>query len=134
MTFLDSNVFVYFADRRDARKQRIARSILWAAKNSGTYLISVQVLNEFSNVALKKLAMDENDVRAYIDEFANIRTVENRLAWTYSALEIKKRYGIQFYDSLLIAAAEANGCNEILSEDLADGQVYFGVKAINPFR
>ena len=134
MTFLDSNVFVYFADPRDARKQRIARSILWTAKNSGKHLISVQVLNEFSNVALKKLSMDENDVRAYIDEFVNIRTVENRLAWTYSALEIKKRYGLQFYDSLLIAAAQANGCDEILSEDLADGQVYCGVRAMNPFK
>ncbi len=134
MTFLDSNVFVYFADCRDARKQRIARSILWNAKNSGTYLISVQVLNEFSNVALKKLSMDENDVRAYINEFVIIQTVENRLAWTYSALEIRKRYGLQFYDSLLIAAAEANGCDEILSEDLADGQVYCGVKAVNPFK
>lgn len=134
MTFLDTNVFVYFADKRDLRKQRIARAILLAAKNSGTYLLSVQVLNEFANVALKKLGMDENDVIAYVKEFSQIRTVENRLAWTYSALEARRRYGIQFYDSLIVAAAEANGCNEILTEDLADGQIYCGVKAVNPFK
>lgn len=134
MTFLDSNIFVYFADKRDARKQHIARTILWNAKNSGAYLISLQVLNEFANVALRKLNMDENDVRAYIEEFAQIRTVENRLAWTYPALEIRKRYGIQFYDSLILAAASASGCGEILTEDLADGQDYCGVKAINPFK
>lgn len=134
MTFLDSNIFVYFADKRDARKQHIARSILWNAKNSSAYLISLQVLNEFANVALRKLNMDENDVRAYVEEFAKIRIVENRLDWTYPALEIRKRYGIQFYDSLILSAASVCGCDEILSEDLADGQVYCGVTAKNPFK
>lgn len=40
---------------------------------------------------------------------------------------------LEFYDSLLVAAAEATGCDEILTEDLADGQTYCGVKASNPF-
>ena len=41
--------------------------------------------------------------------------------------------GIQFFDSLLVAAAEATGCSEIWTEDLASGQTYCGVKAVNPF-
>ena len=134
MTFIDTNVFVYFVDRRDARKQSIARPILWTAKNSGAHMISVQVLNEFANVALKKLNLDENDVKTYVKEFANIRLMENHLSLTYSALEIRKLYGIQFFDALMLAAAEANGCDEILTEDLADGQTYCGVKAVNPFK
>ena len=36
----------------------------------------------------------------------------------------KEQYGIQFYDSLVIAAAEANGCDIVLTEDLNDGQMY----------
>lgn len=35
---------------------------------------------------------------------------------------------------LLLAAAEANGCDEIWTEDLSDGQTYCGVKAVNPFK
>ena len=50
------------------------------------------------------------------------------------ALEIKGQYGIQFYDALMVAAAEASGCDEILTEDLNDGQIYCGVKAVNPFK
>lgn len=33
-----------------------------------------------------------------------------------------------------LAAAEANGCDEILTEDLTDGQTYCGIRAVNPFK
>ena len=54
MTFLDSNVFVYAVDTRDAEKQKIAKSIVMSARDSAEYVISAQVLNEFSNVAMRK--------------------------------------------------------------------------------
>ena len=40
---------------------------------------------------------------------------------------------LQFYDSLLLATAEANGCDVFLSEDLNPGQIYCGMTAVNPF-
>jgi predicted nucleic acid-binding protein len=80
------------------------------------------------------MLMDETDVIAYLEEFSNVIVVETRLSWSFKALEIKKRYDLQFYDSLIIAAAEASGCDKILTEDLADGQVCCGVKAENPFK
>ena len=45
----------------------------------------------------------------------------------------KQSIALQFYDSLLLAAAESAGCDEFLTEDLNDGQVYCGIKAVNPF-
>ena len=50
MTFIDSNVLVYAVDILDARKQQIAKSIVMGARNSSDYVISSQVLNEFSAV------------------------------------------------------------------------------------
>ena len=50
------------------------------------------------------------------------------------ALEIKSLYGVQFYASLMLSAAESAGCDEILTEDLNDGQMYGSVKAVNPFK
>ena len=55
-------------------------------------------------------------------------------SFTVRALQIQEQYQLQFYDSLLLAAAEANGCTEFLSEDLNDGQIYCGMKAVNPFK
>jgi len=134
MKFLDTNVFVYFVDDRDPVKQARARLIIAESIESPRCMISGQVLNEFANVALKKLALDEDEVRAYVDEFRSIRTVETRTVLTERALELKKLYGLQFYDSLLLATAEANGCDEFLTEDLNDGQSYCGVKTVNPFK
>ena len=92
------------------------------------------MLNEFSNVSLLKLKLTPEETGRFVSVFRMIRSVALECEWTTRALEIKRRYDLQFFDSLLIAAAEANGCDEILTEDLNDGQVYCGVMARNPFR
>lgn len=97
-------------------------------------MISIQVLNEFANIALKKLQLTDDETKAYIEAFKSIGTLRPRVEWTSRALEIRKRYMIQFYDAMLLAAAEAGGCDEILTEDLNDGQLYCGIKAVNPFK
>ena len=134
MKFVDTNVLIYFIDSRNTAKQSIARAVLANAIGSRQYVISAQVLNEFANVALKKLGMTEDEVRQCIEAFQHIHVVFQQSGWTVRALEIRKQYGLQFYDSLMLAAAEFVGCDEILTEDLNDGQIYCGVKAVNPFR
>lgn len=134
MKFVDTNVLIYFIDSRNTAKQSIARAVLANAIGSRQYVISAQVLNEFANVALKKLGLTEDEVRQYIEAFQHIHVVFQQSGWAVRALEIRKQYGLQFYDSLMLAAAEFVGCDEILTEDLNDGQIYCGVKAVNPFR
>ena len=134
MKFIDTNVFVYFVDSRDRTKQAVARAVLVDAIGRRQHVISSQVLNEFANVVLKKLAMTEDEIRRYVEAFQNIVVVYQQRGWTERALEIRKQYGLQFYDSLLLAAAESVGCDEILTEDLSDGQTYCGIKAVNPFK
>ena len=60
--------------------------------------------------------------------------VDGSLALARRALEIREAHGTQFYDSLMLAAAESAGCGEILTEDLNDGQLSGTVKAVNPFK
>jgi len=134
MRFVDSNVLVYAVDPRDAAKQRQAKAIVKAARDQAAYVISAQVINEFASVALSKLGKSKEDVRKFIELFQVIRTVDVRPSWSVRALEIMERYDLQYYDSLLLAAAESLGCDEFVSENLNDGQVYCGIKAVNPFR
>ncbi len=133
MIFLDTNILIYSVDGNESAKQPKAIEIVSRAIDDGGFLISVQVLNEFSNIALLKLKMTVSEVREFISMFSKIKTVPLASAWTDRALQIKESYSIQFFDALLLAAAEANGCNEILTEDLNDGQIYCGVRAVNPF-
>lgn len=103
MTFLDTNVLVYYVDERYPTKCRTASDIVAKAIDNSNYLISAQVLNEFANVAVKKLSMPEYEACEYVKAFMRIMTVDQRADWTCRALEIKKQYGIQFFDSLIIA-------------------------------
>lgn len=134
MKFIDSNVLVYVADDTDAEKQRIARSVVEQAISSTDFLVSTQVLNEFSSVLFKKLKKSDAEVDGFLEVLEGIKATPVLPEWTRRAVWIKGRYGLQFYDSLIVAAAEAGGCTEILSEDLNDGQVYCGIKAVNPFK
>ena len=134
MTFLDSNVLVYAVDARDAGKQKIAKSIVMSARNSTDYVISAQVLNEFSNVAMRKLGKTRAEVMGFAELFKAIRSVPVKSEWTMRALEMMGLYDLQFYDTLLLVAAKELGCDRFLTEDLSDGQTYSGVLAVNPFR
>jgi len=133
MIFLDTNILVYAVDGKYPVKQDVARKIVSSALDSEKFVISAQVLNEFSNIAILKLGMVIGEVRDFISIFRRIRTVPLEPEWTDRALSIKDAYRIQFFYSLLLAAAEANGCDEIWTEDLNDGQFYCGIKAANPF-
>ena len=67
-------------------------------------------------------------------QIERVRPLVPPLALARRALEIRDAHGTQFYDSLMLAAAESAGCGEILTEDLNDGQLYGTVKAVNPFK
>ena len=134
MTFLDTNVLIYSIDGKDPAKQVVAREIVVSAVRGAGFLISAQVLNEFSNIALLKLKLSVEEVRKFVSFFSRIGVVSLESRWTDAALLLKQRYETQFFDSLLLAAAQENGCDEILTEDLNDGQMYGSVKAVNPFK
>lgn len=134
MTFLDTNVLIYSIDGKDPTKQVVAREIVVSAVRGGGFLISAQVLNEFSNIALLKLKLSVEEVRKFVSFFSRIGVVSLESRWTDAALLLKQRYETQFFDSLLLSAAQENGCDEILTEDLNDGQMYGSVKAVNPFK
>lgn len=134
MKFIDTNILVYLVDRQSDYKREVAKKIIASSlRNPEDYLISSQTLAEFSNVCLRKFKMAPSVVMEYLGFFNALRSVSYDVATISRALEIKNEYQLQFYDSLLLATAEANGCDMFLSEDLNNGQFYCGMTAINPF-
>jgi len=128
--FLDTNVVLYAFRQGDARSQRA--EILLAA--GGT--LSVQVLNEFVNVARRKLNKRWEEVRralgilrVFCPDPAPV-TIETH----DRAVQIAERYGYSIFDSLIVAAALERQCEILYSEDLQAGQVIEGrLRVRNPF-
>ncbi|MBS0522318.1 MAG: hypothetical protein JSS04_01685 [Proteobacteria bacterium] len=51
-----------------------------------------------------------------------------------AALVVRGRHRLSYWDSSIVAAAQALGCRELLSEDMNHGQRIGSVKIVNPFR
>lgn len=134
MIFLDTNVLVYASTEQDARKRSIAELLIDESIRNGNGAISFQVLREFANVMFKKFGLAADEVRRTLSIFGDLPRVPESEALLDRGMEIKERYGIQFYDALIVASAEAAGCDTIYSEDMADGAVYGSVHVVDPFK
>ena len=133
MVFLDTNVLVYAAIEQDRRKQTKAAQILMIAKGHDTCAISLQVLREFANVMYHKSDFTHREIREMVRNFQTLPCIADSEEQLFRGMEIKERHGLQFYDALVVASAEAAGCDTIYSEDLSDGAVYEGIRVENPF-
>jgi predicted nucleic acid-binding protein len=100
-------------------------------------MVSVQALNEFTNVARRKLGMTWEEVR---DSLAAIRTLVATVVPTdidthTNGLRIAERHGYGKFDALMIASALRADCTTLWSEDMQHGIVGDGrLRIANPFR
>jgi len=128
--FLDTNVLVY-AFSLDPRAQR-AEALL---AQGGA--VSVQGLNEFTNVARRKLGMSWKEVR---EALAAIRVLCKPVLPVdidthTDALDVAERYGYSIFDALTIATALRAGCDVFYSEDMGERTRIGGrLQIVNPFR
>jgi len=135
LVFVDTNVLIYARDPRDASKRARAGEwirMLWNEQRGRT---SVQVLSEYYDVVARKLARQIRREDAWDD-------VQRFLAWNPQAIDnevlvsargIEERHRLSWWDCLIVAAAQAQGCVLLLTEDMQDGADYSGVRVRDPF-
>ena len=134
MRFFDTNILVYAATKQDARKQKIAIGLLrHALEVNHDGCISSQVVNEFAGIMLSKLKMPTEVVHQFLDVFRPLQACDITYDLVRHALAVRDECQLSYWDSLIVAAAEKCQCHEIVTEDLNDGQLYRGMKAVNPF-
>ncbi|MFL5222648.1 MAG: PIN domain-containing protein [Microvirga sp.] len=127
--FFDTNVLVYAFLSTDPR-HGTARALA-----AGGGVFSVQVANEFVDVARRKMRWEWDDVVAMLAAFrAWFGTPVPLTHETHVlALEVARRRGLRIYDALVLSAAKQAGCRILYTEDLQDGQTIEGVLVRNPF-
>jgi predicted nucleic acid-binding protein len=132
--FLDTNVLVYAYDLSSPGKQSLAKEFVRRAI-AGDGVISSQVLAELSAVLLHKLSppAPAKSVKTILDALNPIKLIAPDADLIRRAVEAHETYHVHFYDGMIIAAAERAGCARLLSEDLNNGQQYFGIPVSNPF-
>jgi predicted nucleic acid-binding protein len=127
--FFDTNVLLYLLSS-DSRKADCAEQAL----SEGGHL-SVQVLNEFANVATRKLNFSWPEVEEFLLQVRSVCTVAPLTIDTHQrGLELAARYRLALYDAMIVASALTLQCTTLFSEDMQHGQVFDGhLKLCNPF-
>jgi predicted nucleic acid-binding protein len=135
MRFVDSNIPIYAIASNSADRKKAEQALrILEAPDLAT---SVQVLQEFyvqATRATRRDRISHEEAVAFIQALSEFPVQELTANLLQSALATKHRYRISYWDAAIIEAARALGCNEVLSEDLSDGQDYGGVRVVNPFR
>jgi predicted nucleic acid-binding protein len=129
-SFFDSNVLVYLASGDGAKADR-AEAVVAAGG-----AISVQVLNELTNVARRRMQMPWADIRAFLGLVRGVLTVHPLSLETHdTGLALAERYGLSTWDAMIAASALGAGCDTLWSEDMQDGMALEGaLRIVNPFR
>lgn len=128
--FFDSNVLLYLASDDGAKANRA--EVLLA--EGGT--ISVQVLDEMSNVAIRKHGMSWSQVGTLLEPVRALCRIEPLTEATHDlGAHLAMRYRFSVYDAMIVAAALLAGADMLYSEDLHDGLlVEDRLRIRNPFR
>lgn len=134
MVFLDTNVLLYSISTAPAERTKRQRALqLLDADKVG---LSVQVLQEFYVQATRPTRADRlpHDIAAgLISAWTRFRVQSVNMRVLANALQITQAHGLSYWDSAIVAAAQALGCNLLYSEDMQDGRQIGGLTIVNPF-
>ncbi len=134
MNALDTNIWIYAHDRRDAEKQKKAQAIIAQER---PLALPWQVGCEFI-AACRKLESQGFTAKDAWDALADMQTLADVVLLPCSDLwfetrHLLDRHQLSFWDALLVAACIRGGVQVLYSEDIAGDRVIEGLKVINPF-
>jgi predicted nucleic acid-binding protein len=132
--FVDTNVFLYRMSAREPEKQPQAEAwttLLWLNQRGN---LSWQVIHEFYSNAVTKFNLKPGDARMVSSHLVQwnpvspgARSLERAWMWC-------DKGHLNFWDALIVAAAEQCQCRWLLSEDLQADRVFGDITVVNPFR
>jgi predicted nucleic acid-binding protein len=130
-SFFDTNILVYIASSGDTAKADRAEAAIAAGG-----AISVQVLNELTNVARRKMKLSWSDTHALLTMMRGLLTVHPLTIEIHeTGFALARRYGFSTYDAMIAASALHANCDTLWSEDMQHGMTLAeGLTIIDPFR
>lgn len=121
-SFIDTNILVYAEASDLPAKQRTALDLLKRLYEEASGVLSTQVLQEYCNVAIRKLRMPAQQIRARLDLYEQFEIVQVTPVIVRMGLDLHQTRSLSFYDALIVASAQTAGCSTLFSEDLNTGE------------
>ena len=127
--FIDTNVLLYLVSSDTAKADRAEQLLVQGG------VISVQVLNEFANVARRKSSLAWSEITDILTLVRRrFRVVPVTEAVHDRGMALVQRHALSLYDAMIVAAALEAGAGTLYSEDMQHGlRVERSMMIVNPF-
>jgi predicted nucleic acid-binding protein len=133
--FIDTNIIVYGHDDAYPEKKEKAQELIFTGLREAIAVISAQVLSEFFVTITKKVEMPYSvpAARHELMLLSHLEIVELDHDLVIRATRLHETLQVNYWDGLVLAAAERGDCDVLYSEDLSHDQIYTGIRCVNPF-
>ena len=134
MRFVDTNILLYAVSTAPGEQAKNRQAL--ALLDGDDLALSVQVLQEFyvqATRAGRSGRLSHEQATLLVEAWLRFPVQESTLPLLRGALELRRRHRLSYWDAAVIEAARLLECEELLSEDLAHGRAYDGVRVVNPF-
>lgn len=134
-SFVDSNIWIYALthDHSEEDGAKIGRAL--EIVRSTHHALSAQVVAEVCTNLLRKSITTEAEVAELIDDFYRehrVLPIDHPIFRL--SCDLRTRYSLSFWDSLIVAAAIESGAAILYSEDMQHGLLVDDrLRIVNPF-
>ncbi|MFM1979443.1 MAG: hypothetical protein RLZ68_708 [Pseudomonadota bacterium] len=132
IVFVDTNVLLAADDSHDAARQTGIRHWLQALWQCRAGRVSTQVLNDYYVTATQHFGLPLGDARAKLRRYQLWQPWQIDHQTVETAWGVEARFGLPYWDALMVAAAAQSGASHLLSLDLPHQQQIDGVNIVNP--
>lgn len=133
--FVDTNLWVYRLDRREADKSAFVHDWLRELATEHEIVVSTQVMIELRSVVTRKFEppLSADDTRVALEVLGAFEVVGAHSSLVLDAHELAVRERLSWFDALILESAIRSSCDVLYSEDF-DHQRRFGpLTVLNPF-
>ena len=134
MRLVDTNILIYAVSNRDADAPKRTKAA--AILKEPNLALSLQVLQEFYYQSTRMqgpAGLTHEQAMAFLTPIRTLPTQEITQDLFDRATEVKRRFGLSYWDAAIPAAAEMLGCDAVYSEDMSQQVDYGGIRVIDPF-
>jgi predicted nucleic acid-binding protein len=135
MNAIDTNIWVYCHDSRDAEKQQLAQQLV---ETAGPTALLWQVGCEFIAAARKLQPFGFAEEHAW-QSLEDMQAMADAVLLPVPELwprcrAIQQQHGTHFWDAIIIATCIHYHVDTLYSEDIRESDDFHGLRIVNPFR
>ncbi|WP_029522642.1 PIN domain-containing protein [Persephonella sp. KM09-Lau-8] len=138
MVVVDTNLWVYLFTNQDFQKQLIVKEILKSFSPNREILISTQIYKEIARVLKDKIKLSTEETLEILSAIEKLTLIYPEMPVDIkTALDIRQKYRLQFFDSVIIAFCLRKGVKVLLTEDISIPEVKYQnkeLRLINPLK